>query len=296
MTAMKKPIFIGHASALITPFRQGEIDFDAYKNIIEFQLAGGVDAFVINGTTGEPATMTDAEWEKTLAYAVSVIHGRVPVIAGTGGNNTVSVIEKAKKACALGAAAQLCVTPYYNKTTQEGLIAHYTKIADETDLPIIVYNVPGRTGLNLKPATLEKIASHPHVAAVKEASGDLIQVMDMMNLCGDQIDFYAGSDELTAPMMALGAKGVISVVSNIAPALMTKMTHGAMDEAMKINLELLPLIHALFAETSPAPVKTAAAMMGLCQNEVRLPLVPVTDQTRETLKKEMQKIGLIKTC
>ena len=290
---MKKPIFTGHASALITPFKNGEIDFEALERLIAFQLAGGVDAFVVNGTTGEPATMTQAEWEQVLAFAIERIGGRVPVIAGTGGNNTRDVIEKAKRAKELGANAQLCVTPYYNKTTQLGLIAHYTAIAENTELPIIVYNVPSRTGLNLLPATLEKLSHLPQIVGVKEASANLIQVMDMMNLCGDSLCFYCGSDELTAPMMALGAQGVISVLSNIAPSYMTAMTHGDSKTAMAMQLRLLPLVHALFAETSPAPVKEAAAIMGLCRSEVRLPLVNVTDETKELLKNEMQKLGLV---
>lgn len=290
---MKQPIFTGHASALITPFKNGEIDFEAMERLIAFQLEGGVDAFVVNGTTGEPATMTGDEWEKTLAFAVRHVHGRVPVIAGTGGNNTRDIIEKAKKAQELGVDAQLCVTPYYNKTTQQGLIAHYTAIANETELPIIVYNVPSRTGLNLLPATLEKLSHIPQIVGVKEASANLIQIMDMMNLCGDSICFYCGSDELTAPMMALGAQGVISVLSNVAPAYMTAVTHGDVKTSMAMHLRLLPLVHALFAETSPAPVKEAAHMLGLCENEVRLPLVNVTEETKALLKNEMQKLGLV---
>lgn len=289
---MKKPIFTGHACALITPFKNGEIDFSALKNLIRFQLSGGVDAFVANGTTGEPATLTQEEWEKVLLCVVEEVNGRVPVIAGTGGNNTFDVMRLAKKAKALGADAQLCVTPYYNKTTQRGLIAHYTAIAEEGSLPLIVYNVPSRTGLNLLPETLQALSALENIIAVKEASGNLVQVMDMMQLCGEDMIFYSGSDELTAPMMAMGAKGVISVVSNIAPALMTRMTHGSIEQAAKINLSLLPLIHALFAETSPAPVKYAAHQMGLCENEVRLPLVPVSQATADTLKREIQKLGL----
>lgn len=289
---MKQPIFTGHASALITPFKKGEIDFEALKGLIEYQLRGGVDAFVVNGTTGEPATMRPGEWEKVLSFVLEQVNGRVPVIAGTGGNCTESVIQYAKEAKALGADAQLCVTPYYNKTTQQGLIAHYFTIADAVDLPVIVYNVPARTGLNLLPETLKSLSAHENIAAIKEASANIIQIMDMMRLCGEDMVFYCGSDEVTAPMLALGAKGVISVVSNIAPALMTQMTHGSQSDAVKINLVLLPLIHALFAETSPAPVKAAAAMMGLCENEVRLPLVTVSPETGKILKAELQKLGL----
>lgn len=289
---MKQPIFTGHASALITPFKKDEIDFEALKGLIEYQLRGGVDAFVVNGTTGEPATMRPGEWEKVLSFVLEQVNGRVPVIAGTGGNCTESVIQYAKEAKALGADAQLCVTPYYNKTTQQGLIAHYFTIADAVDLPVIVYNVPARTGLNLLPETLKSLSAHENIAAIKEASANIIQIMDMMRLCGEDMVFYCGSDEVTAPMLALGAKGVISVVSNIAPALMTQMTHGSQSDAVKINLALLPLIHALFAETSPAPVKAAAAMMGLCENEVRLPLVTVSPETGKILKAELQKLGL----
>ncbi len=290
---MKKTLFTGCGTALITPFHNGEIDMDALHRLIDLQLEAGIDAIVANGTTGEPSTMSDEEWALVLKTVVDQVHGRIPVIAGTGGNNTAAVIRKARLARELGADAQLCVTPYYNKTTQAGLVAHYQAIARDNTLPVIVYNVPSRTGLNVLPETLAAIAREENVIAVKEASANMIQIMDMMRLCGDEIDFYSGSDELTAPFMAMGAKGVISVLSNIAPVQMRQMTHGRIENAVKMNLHFLPLIQALFKQTSPCPVKAAAEMLGLCGDEVRLPLIPLNESEKAALKAEMEKAGLL---
>ena len=193
----------------------------------------------------------------------------------------------------MGAQAQLCVTPYYNKTTQAGLIAHYTALADDGSLPVIVYNVPSRTGLNMQPETLAAIASHPNIIAMKEASGNMAQIMDMIRLCGDRIAFYSGSDELTAPFRAVGGKGVISVAANIAPDLMRDMSHLPIDQATALNIQALPLINALFSEVNPIPIKAAAAMLGMCKNELRLPLVPLSPANESKLRKEMQKAGLL---
>ena len=201
---MKKPVFTGCAVALITPFHEGEIDYPALGRLIDFQLTNGTDALVACGTTAEPPALTEKEWEQLAAFIIQRADGRVPVIVGTGGNCTRDVIRKAERARALGASAQLCVTPYYNKTTQAGLIAHYTAVAQAAELPVILYNVPSRTGLNLLPDTLARLAEEENIVAVKEASGDMIQIMEMMRLCGDKIAFYSGSDELTAPLMALG--------------------------------------------------------------------------------------------
>lgn len=290
---MKKTLFTGCGTALITPFKNGEVDVDALRRLVDTQIENGIDALIANGTTGEPSTMNDEEWVLVLKTVVEHANGRVPVICGTGGNNTAAVIAKAKLARELGADAQLCVTPYYNKTTQAGLIAHYQAIARNTDLPVIVYNVPSRTGLNILPETLAVLAEEENIIAVKEASANMIQIMDMMRLCGDKIDFYSGSDELTAPIMALGGKGVISVLSNIAPAQMRQMTHGRIENAVKMNLEFMPLIHALFRQTSPCPVKAAAEMMGMCTDEVRLPLIALNESEKAALKAEMEKVGLL---
>ncbi|MBR3109481.1 MAG: 4-hydroxy-tetrahydrodipicolinate synthase [Clostridia bacterium] len=290
---MPKPLFTGCATALITPIRGGQVDEAALHKLLDFQLENGIDAIVACGTTGEPAAMTAEIWESTLSLIVGHVHGRVPVIAGTGGNNTADVILKAERAKEIGADAQLCVTPYYNKTTQAGLIAHYRAIARSNTLPVIVYNVPSRTGLNMLPATLAEIAKEENVIGMKEASANIIQIMDMMRLCSGDIVFYSGSDELTAPMRALGSVGTISVLSNIAPAVMRDMTYGPIEKAVELNLKYLPLMNALFSEVNPIPVKAAAAMMGLCENEVWLPLVPMSEANKEKLKEEMQKVGLI---
>ncbi|MBE5787242.1 MAG: 4-hydroxy-tetrahydrodipicolinate synthase [Clostridiales bacterium] len=290
---MPNSLFTGCAVALITPFKDDIIDFPALDHLVDFQLENGSDGIVACGTTGEPSTMTDSEWESVVARVIDRVNGRVPVIAGTGGNNTLEIVDKARRAKALGAAAQLCVTPYYNKTTQAGLIAHYTAIAEDGALPVIAYNVPSRTGLNMLPETLNALADHPNIIAMKEASGNMAQIMEMIRLCGDRIDFYSGSDELTVPMMLMGGKGVISVAANIAPRLMRDMTHLPFPEAAALNRNALPLINALFSEVNPIPVKAAAAMIGLCANEVRLPLVPLSKSNEQKLSIEMQKAGLI---
>ena len=288
-----KPLFTGCATALITPIRNGQVDETALHRLLDFQLDSGIDAIVACGTTSEPAAMTAEQWESTLSLIVNHVHERVPVIAGTGGNNTADVIRKAARAKELGADAQLCVTPYYNKTTQAGLIAHYQAIARSNTLPVIVYNVPSRTNLNMLPATLAAIAKEENVIGMKEASGNMAQILDMIRLCGDDIAFYSGSDEITAPMRAVGGAGTISVLSNIAPAAMRDMTHGTLEQAVALNLKYLPLINALFSEVNPIPVKAAAAMMGLCDNELWLPLVPMSETKEQKLKEEMQKVGLI---
>lgn len=290
---MANALFEGCGVALITPFENGEINYAQLDQLVNFQLQHGTDAIIACGTTGEPSTMTDAEWESVIARVVDRVNGRIPVIAGTGGNHTAEIIQKARRAKELGAQAQLCVTPYYNKTTQAGLIAHYTALADDDSLPVIVYNVPSRTGLNMQPETLAAIASHPNIIAMKEASGNMVQIMDMIRLCGDRIAFYSGSDELTAPFRAVGGKGVISVAANIAPDLMRDMSHLPIDQATALNIQALPLINALFSEVNPIPVKAAAAMLGMCKNELRLPLVPLSPANESKLREEMQKAGLL---
>lgn len=294
---MIRPLFTGTCTALVTPFTENGIDTKALSRLVDWQVSEGINALLACGTTGEPSTMTDAEWAQTVETVVTQAAGRVPVLAGTGGNNTAHVISLAKKAKALGADAQLCVTPYYNKSSHAGLIAHYHAIADATDLPIIIYNVPSRTGLNLQPETLAVLSRHENIIGVKEASGDMIRLGDMMRLSEGRLDFYSGTDEVIVPLMSLGGLGVISVVSNVAPRLTSELTRLMLDgktkEAGALQLKLLPLIHALFAEVNPIPAKAGVNMLGLCDNRLRLPLVPLTDSNRAVLETQMRMLGLL---
>ncbi len=290
---MAPKLFEGCCTALLTPLKRGKIDYPALKKHLAAQLDAGIDALVACGTTAEPSTMTEAEWQDTLSFVIREVNGRVPVIAGTGGNCTADVIRKARIAKELGASAQLCVTPYYNKTTQAGLIAHYRAIARDGALPVIVYNVPSRTGLNMLPATLDTLADEENIIAMKEASGNILQIMEMIRRCGDRIVFYSGSDEIVAPVLAVGGSGVISVASNIIPREMVRMAHAPTEEAARMNLRYLPFINALFSEVNPIPVKAAGAMLGLCRNEVRLPLTPLSKEHQKQLKEEMQKAGIL---
>lgn len=295
---MRKPLFTGCGTALITPFKNGQVDFPALDRLVEDQIAHGVSALIAVGTTGEPATMT---WEEHLAVIRRVVEKadhRVPVIAGTGSNATSEAVYAAKHSAEFGADAQLVVTPYYNKTSQAGLVAHFNAIADAATLPVIVYNVPSRTGLNIGPEALAEICQHENVIAVKEANADVSQAMEKLRLCGDKVDFYCGNDDLILPTMACGFKGVISVLSNVVPAETSRMAQLALEgknqEAAAIQLKLLPLINALFSETSPIPVKAAMAKLGLCEDELRLPLVPMQKAPREKLYAIMGELGLIK--
>ena len=295
---MRKPLFTGVGTALVTPFKNGKIDYEALDRLVEEQIANGVSALIAAGTTGEPATM---DWDEHLAVIRRVVEKadhRVPVIAGTGSNATSEAVYAAKHSAEFGADAQLVVTPYYNKTSQAGLVAHFNAIADAATLPVIVYNVPSRTGLNIGPEALAKICEHENVIAVKEANSDVGQAMEKIRLCGDKVDFYSGNDDLIVPMMAMGFKGVISVVSNILPAETSRMAEMALQgnfkEAADIQLKLLPFINALFSETSPIPVKAAMAKMGMLEEELRLPLVPMTDGPREKMFAIMRELGMIK--
>lgn len=292
-----KPLFTGCGTALITPFNQGEIDWEALDRLVEEQIDGGVDALVATGTTGEPSTMT---WEEHLAVirrVAEMAKGRVTVIAGTGSNCTREAVEAAKAVQDSGANALLVVTPYYNKTTQDGLVAHYHAIADNSALPLIVYNVPSRTGLNITPAALKRICQHDRIVAVKEANPDVEQAMEKIILCGEDAVFYSGSDELIVPLMSVGCKGVISVLSNVMPKETADLTHlalaGDFAGAAALQLKLLPFIKALFSETSPIPCKAAMAMLGKCEEEVRLPLVPMQAATRERMAGVMRELGLL---
>lgn len=296
---MKKTIFTGAGVAIVTPMNPDEsINFDRLGQIIDNQIENGTDAIVICGTTGESATMTDQEHVDCIEYAVKRVNGRVPVIAGAGSNHTSYAVWMSKEAKRVGADALLHVTPYYNKTSQTGLIRHFNAVADATDLPIILYNVPSRTGVNITPATYRELAKHPNIVAAKEASGNISQVAQIAQACGDELDLYSGNDDQIVPLLSLGAKGVISVLSNIMP----RETHdicrlffeGKIAESRALQLKLLPLINALFSDVNPIPVKEAMNMMGWECGECRLPLVSMQPQAREHLRSLMLEQGLIK--
>ena len=294
---MKNTIFTGMATAIVTPMTcDGSIDYEALGRFIEFQIENGINALVVMGTTGENATIEPEDQKKVIAYAVEKVAKRVPVIAGTGTNNTEHVLHNTKNACEVGADAILVVTPYYNKATQNGLIKHFTTVADASSVPMILYNVPGRTGCNLLPKTVAKLAEHPNIAAIKEATGNMAQMVEIMHLCGDKIDVYSGEDALTVAMMAMGGKGTISVLSNVAPKQSVAMTNaclrGDYAAAAKMQCDLLPLINALFSEVNPIPVKAATAAMGFGDDYLRLPLTPMEPQNRAVLFDEMRKLGV----
>ncbi|WP_296627248.1 4-hydroxy-tetrahydrodipicolinate synthase [uncultured Negativibacillus sp.] len=296
---MKNTIFTGAGVAIITPMNSDEsINFEKLGQLIDFQIDNGADAIVICGTTGESAAMTDQEHVDSIAYAVEHVAGRVPVIAGAGSNHTSYAVWMSKEAKRVGADALLHVTPYYNKTSQLGLIRHFNAVADATDLPIILYNVPSRTGVNITPATYRELAKHPNIVAAKEASGNISQIAQIAQLCGDELDLYSGNDDQIVPLLSLGAKGVISVLSNIMP----RQTHdicrlffeGKIAESRALQLKLLPLINALFSDVNPIPVKEAMNLMGWECGECRLPLVSMQPQAKEPLRALMQEQGLIK--
>ena len=294
---MKNTIFTGMATAIVTPMHtDGSIDYEALGRFVEFQIGSGINGLVVMGTTGENATIEPEDQKKVIAYTVEKVAGRVPVIAGTGTNNTEHVLHNTRNACQVGADAILVVTPYYNKATQNGLITHFTAVADESTLPVILYNVPGRTGCNLLPKTVAKLSEHPNITAIKEATGSLAQMIEIMHLCGDKIDVYSGEDGLTVPMMAMGAKGTISVLSNVAPRQSVAMTdaclRGDYAAAAKMQCDLLPLINALFSEVNPIPAKAATAAMGFGADALRLPLTSMEEQNRAVLFAEMRKLGI----
>ena len=294
---MKNTIFTGMATAIVTPMHtDGSIDYEALGRFVEFQIDSGINGLVVMGTTGENATIEPEDQKKVIAYTVEKVAGRVPVIAGTGTNNTEHVLHNTRNACQVGADAILVVTPYYNKATQNGLVTHFTAVADESTLPVILYNVPSRTGCNLLPKTVAKLSEHPNIAAIKEATGSLAQMIEIMHLCGDKIDVYSGEDGLTVPMMAMGAKGTISVLSNVAPRQSVAMTdaclRGDYAAAAKMQCDLLPLINALFSEVNPIPAKAATAAMGFGADALRLPLTSMEEQNRAVLFAEMRKLGI----
>lgn len=289
------PLFTGVCTAMVTPFRGGQIDYPALDGLLERQIDAGVDALLIAGTTGEPSTLSDAEWESLIAHALARIGGRVRVIVGTGSNNLRVTLRRARFAAAHGADAQLCVTPYYNKATQDGLHAYFTRLADESTLPLILYNVPARTGLNMLPETCERLSHHPRVVGVKEAADDLGQLARLTALT--PLPVYCGSDQWTAPALRLGARGVISVLSNLCPEavriLCQSQQKGCAQSAAAQQHALEMLTDALFCEVSPSPIKYALSLLGLCRAEVRLPLVPLRAENRAKLQALLARYGLL---
>jgi len=293
---MKNTIFTGMATAIVTPMTENSIDYEALGRFIEFQIENGINAIVVMGTTGENATIEPEDQKEVIRFTVEKVAKRVPVIAGTGTNNTEHVLANTKAACEVGADAILVVTPYYNKATQNGLIRHFTTIADASTVPVILYNVPGRTGCALQPKTVAKLAEHPNIVGLKEATGNMSQMVELMHLCGDKIDIYSGEDALTVPMMAMGGAGTISVLSNVLPAESVAMTDaciaGDYKTAAAMQCKLLPLLNALFLEVNPIPAKAAVSAMGFGEENLRLPLTPMEPQTRAVLFEEMRKLGV----
>ncbi|MBI4401174.1 MAG: 4-hydroxy-tetrahydrodipicolinate synthase [Nitrospirae bacterium] len=290
-------MFAGSIVAIVTPFRNGRVDERALGELIEFQIANGTDGIVPCGTTGESATLSHQEHGRVVAFTVEAVKRRVPVIAGAGSNSTDEAIALTRHAKQAGADGALLITPYYNKPMQEGLFRHYKAVADAVDLPLVLYNIPGRTSVNMVPSTVARLAAVRNIVAIKEGSGSLQQVSDIIQACGDRITVLSGDDALTLPMMAVGAKGVITVTANIAPADMAAMVDafaaGKFNEAKRLHYKLYPLFTALFLETNPIPVKEALAMMGKIDGELRLPLSPLSTESREKLARVMKEYGLI---
>ena len=294
---MKNTIFTGMGTAIVTPMKADlTVDYEALGAFIDFQVESGINAIVAVGTTGESATLEPWEQKEVIRFTVERVNKRVPVIAGVGTNNTLHVLENVKNACEVGADALLVVTPYYNKATQSGLIAHFTAVADASTVPVVLYNVPGRTGCNLLPKTVAKLAEHEKIVAIKEATGNMAQMVELMALCGDKIDVYSGEDALTVPMMAMGAAGTISVLSNVAPAEAVAMTDavkaGDFAAAAAWQCKLLPLVNALFSEVNPIPAKAGVAALGFGEEHIRMPLSKMEDATRAKLLDEMRKLGM----
>ena len=294
---MKNTVFTGAATAIVTPLTKDGIDYEQFARLIEWQISEGIAAIVAVGTTGEGSTLSDAEHKEAIRFCVEQVRGRVPVIAGTGSNDTAYAIELTQYACEVGADAMLLVTPYYNKATQKGLIESFKAVADVSTKPCILYNVPSRTGCNLLPSSVLALADHPNIVAIKEACGDISQVAELIALVGDKLDVYSGNDDQIIPILSLGGKGVISVLSNIMPKETQKMCMdylgGNVEDARKTQLRLLPLINALFCEVNPIPVKAAVAAMGYCENYLRLPLTPMEPEHEARLLALMKAENLI---
>lgn len=294
---MKKRVFSGAATALITPFDESGINYDQFARIINWQIESGINALVIAGTTGEASTLSDDEHRDSIAFAVKTAAGRVPIIAGTGSNDLSYAHDLVKCACQAGADAVLAVTPYYNKATQNGLIQMYTSIADISTVPVILYNVPSRTGVNIEPSTYEVLADHENIVAIKEANGNISKIVETMARVHGKLDLYSGNDDQIVPLMSLGGIGVISVLSNILPTqtveLCNKFLSGDVAGAALMQYHFHNLIDALFCEVNPIPVKAAMAKMGFCENTLRLPLTPMEEQHAERLYALMRAEGII---
>lgn len=292
----KRVVFTGSATAMVTPFTGDGLNLKTLDQLVDYQLAGGTDALVVCGTTGEPSTMDISEEAVVISRTVERVGGRVPVIAGAGSNDTAFAVQSVKQAKNLGADALLLVTPYYNKTSQQGLIRHFLTIADATDLPILLYNVPSRTGLNLLPATLKELAKHENIVGVKEASGNIEQIAEIACIC-PELALYSGNDDQVLPLLALGGKGVISVVANLLPGKTHDMVRlwmeGDIAGSRALQFELFPLIKALFSEVNPIPVKTALCDMGFDCGPLRLPLIEMQEATHARLREEMHRMGLL---
>jgi len=295
---MKKIIFKGCGTAIVTPFTENGVNFEEFKKLIEFQIENGADSIIVCGTTGESSTMTLEEKKQTIKFAIDVSNKRIPIIAGTGGNCTKSVIEMTRFAESVGVDGVLIVTPYYNKTTQAGLIEHYKVIAKSTKLPIILYSVPGRTGVNILPETCLELSKIENIVAIKEASGNLSQIAEIANLCGENLNIYSGNDDQITAILAVGGIGVISVLSNLVPQythdLIQNFMSGKVEEAIEAQLKVIPLIKVLFCEVNPIPVKEAMNMLGYNAGKPRLPLVEMSINGKEKLKRELLSFGLIK--
>ena len=294
---MKNTVFTGAATAIVTPLTKDGIDYEAFGRLIDWQIEAGIDAIVTVGTTGEGSTLDDAEHKAAIRFTVERVAGRVPVIAGTGSNDVAYAISLTKYACEVGADAMLLVTPYYNKATQRGMIESFRAVADASTKPCILYNVPSRTGCNLTPQSAAILAEHPNIVAIKEASGNISQIAELAALVGDKMDIYSGNDDQIVPILSLGGKGVISVLSNLMPKETSDMCklffEGKVAESRELQLRLLPLVNALFSEVNPIPVKAAMSKMGYGENYLRLPLTPMEDAHAEVLYDLMAKEGLI---
>lgn len=290
-------LFVGSCVAMVTPFTEDGVNYEALDKAIEFQISQGTDALLACGTTGEPSTMTQQEKRDVIRFTVEQAKGRLPVIAGVGGNNTAEVVRASKEAEELGVDALLAVNPYYNKTNARGLIEHYRTISDAVSIPIIVYNVPSRTNYNITPEALLELSKLKNIKAIKEASGNIAQVLEMYRLCGDVLDIYSGNDDMVVPLLAAGGKGVISVVANVAPAdthrMVESFMEGNLQESLELQLKLMPLVKALFCEVNPIPVKTAMNLMGFNMGPLRLPLTDMAENNLEFLKQQMKEYGLI---
>ena len=290
-------MFSGSMVALVTPFKNGQVDWPSLEALVDFHLQNGTNGIVPCGTTGESATLSHAEHDEVIRTVIKAVNKRVPVIAGTGSNSTDEAVRLTKEAERSGADGALMISPYYNRPTQEGIYQHYKKVASEVGIPLIVYNIPGRTGSKIEPETLARLAEIKNIAGVKEATGSVDQAIDVIRLCGDRLAVYSGEDSLIYSLMALGGKGVISTVANVAPRQTAQLTQaclaGNWDDGRKIQFQLIPLIRSLFIETNPIPVKTALALMGKCTGELRLPMTPMAEGNVKKLKIALEDFGLL---